>query len=158
MHCPKCGSTKTRVTDSRETTNAIRRRRKCEDCGYRFTTYERIEQIMPLVVKRDGTREEWDRNKLLTGIRLACNKRPVSYSTMQQIVDEIEEQFSGRQEVDSSEIGQAVMKKLRVLDEVAYIRFASVYLRFHDVNGFIEAVEQVRRPQKPPEEQIPMNI
>jgi transcriptional repressor NrdR len=119
-----------------------------------------VETTKPLVVKRDGTREEWSRLKLLEGVRLACTKRPISGARVERMVEEIEAQLAGtgRQEVPSSEIGAAVMRRLRALDEVAYVRFASVYLRFRDVNGFLEEVEKVRHPARPPEEQVPLDI
>ncbi len=160
MRCPNCNSGATRVIDSREAAEAIRRRRRCEECGHRFTTYERIETSRPLVVKRDGTREDWDRSKLVAGVRLACTKRPVPSARIEELVDEVEAQLTstGRQEIPTEEIGHAVMRRLRALDEVAYIRFASVYMRFRDVDGFVEAVEQVKRPPRPPEEQIPLNL
>lgn len=160
MRCPNCGSGDTRVVDSRDAQNAVRRRRLCENCGTRFTTYERVESARPLVVKRDGTREEWNRTKLLEGVRIACTKRSISSARMEELVDEVETQLagSGRQEIPSSEIGQAVMQRLRALDEVAYIRFASVYMRFRDVDGFLEEVERVKRPRRPSEDQLPLNI
>ncbi len=160
MRCPKCASASTRVMDSREAPNAVRRRRVCESCGNRFTTYERVETTRPLVVKRDGSREEWNRSKLLEGVRLACTKRPVSSARIEDLVDEVESQLagSGKAEIQSSELGQAVMRRLRALDEVAYIRFASVYLRFRDVNGFLEEVARVRRPSRPPEDQLQLEI
>ncbi len=160
MRCPSCSSGRTRVVDSRETADSVRRRRRCEDCDHRFTTYERVETTRPLVVKRDGTREEWNRLKLLEGVRLACTKRPISSARVEELVDEVEAQLAGtgRPEVPSSEIGQAVMRRLRLLDEVAYIRFASVYLRFRDVDGFIEEVERIRTPVRPSEDQIPLNL
>jgi len=160
VHCPKCGSRETRVVDSRDATNAVRRRRSCEHCGNRFTTYERVELLGTLVVKRDSTREAWNRTKLAEGVRIACTKRPISLARMEDLVDEVEAQLmgSGRQEIPSSEIGTAVMRRLRELDEVAYLRFASVYLRFRDVNGFLEEVERVRRPARPSEDQLPMEL
>lgn len=160
MRCPKCGSGETRVVDSRDATNAVRRRRLCENCGNRFTTYERVEVLAPLVVKRDSTREAWNRTKLAEGVRIACTKRPISSVRIEALVDGVEAQFigSGRQEIPTSEIGTAVMRRLRELDEVAYIRFASVYLRFRDVNGFLEEVERVRRPARPSEDQLAMEL
>lgn len=146
--------------DSRDATNAVRRRRLCENCGNRFTTYERVEVLGPLVVKRDSTREAWNRTKLAEGVRIACTKRPISSVRIEALVDDVEAQFmgSGRQEIPTSEIGTAVMRRLRELDEVAYIRFASVYLRFRDVNGFLEEVERVRRPVRPSEDQLAMEL
>lgn len=160
MRCPKCGSGETRVVDSREAADSVRRRRRCESCGNKFTTYERIESTRPLVVKRDGTREEWNRAKLLAGVRLACTKRPISSARIEELIDDIETQLTttGRQEIPSNEIGAGVMHRLRALDEVAYIRFASVYLRFRDVEGFVEEVEKIKRPPRPSDEQIRLNI
>lgn len=160
MRCPNCASASTRVVDSREAPNAVRRRRLCEDCGNRFTTYERVETLKPLVMKRDGTREEWNRAKLLEGVRLACTKRPVSSVRIEELLDDVEAQLagSGKQEIASSDIGEAVMRRLRFLDEVAYIRFASVYLRFRDVNGFVQEVDRVRRPVRPNEDQLQLEI
>ncbi|MDP9378854.1 MAG: transcriptional regulator NrdR [Chloroflexota bacterium] len=160
MRCPKCGSGDSRVVDSRDAVNAVRRRRLCENCGNRFTTYERVETLRPLVVKRDGTREEWNRTKLLEGVRIACTKRPISSARIEELVDEVEAQVagSGRQEILTTEIGLAVMRRLRHLDEVAYIRFASVYLRFRDVNGFLEEVERVKRPGRPADDQLQLDL
>ena len=160
MRCPHCGSGDSKVTDSREADGSIRRRRRCVRCAERFWTYERVETERPLVVKRDGTREEWDRNKIVRGVRVACSKRPVSHARIEELVDEVEARLAsgGRQEVPSAEVGQAVMRALRSLDEVAYIRFASVYLRFPDARGFLDAVEAVQRPPRPSDEQIPLNL
>ena len=160
MRCPKCGSGDTRVVDSREAANAVRRRRLCENCGNRFTTYERVETTKPLVVKRDGTREEWNRVKLLEGVRIACTKRSISSARIEELVDEVEAQLTttGRQEIPTAEIGQAVMRRLRELDEVAYVRFASVYLRFRDAEGFLEAVERIKRPARPSDDQLQLDI
>jgi transcriptional repressor NrdR len=111
-------------------------------------------------MKRDGTREEWNRVKLLEGVRIACTKRPISSARIEELVDEVEAQLTGtgRQEIPSSEIGSAVMRKLRELDEVAYIRFASVYLRFRDVNGFLQEVERVKRPSRPSDDQLHLDL
>ena len=131
--------------DSREAVNAVRRRRLCESCGNRFTTYERVETTKPLVVKRDGTREEWNRVKLLEGVRVACTKRPISSARIEDLVDEAEAQLTttGRQEIPTAEIGQAVMRRLRELDEVAYVRFASVYKDFADARDFEEFIRRL---------------
>lgn len=160
MRCPNCGSEDTRVTDSRDADGSVRRRRRCRNCDHRFWTYERIETTKPLVVKRDGAREPWDRSKLVSGIRTACSKRPVPHARIEELVDEVEAKLAsgGRQEVQSSEIGQAVMRGLRALDEVAFIRFASVYLRFPDAQGFLEAVEAVRRPARPSDDQMRLGL
>lgn len=160
MQCTRCGARDTRVIDSREAVNAVRRRRQCPECGHRFTTYERVETAKPLVVKRDGTREPWNRAKLQEGIRLACNKRPVPSSVIEELVDDVESRLTstGRTEVTATEIGQAVMRQLRFIDEVAYIRFASVYLRFRDASGFIEEAENVRRRQHISDSQLALDI
>ncbi|MCL4458335.1 MAG: transcriptional regulator NrdR [Chloroflexi bacterium] len=146
MQCPYCGHGDSKVVDSRELDQAIRRRRECLKCGLRFTTYERVEQARLLVVKKDGRREEFDSHKLFEGIRKACTKRPISVDRMQQLVDEIElELFKmGQPEVPSQVIGEMVMSRLRQLDEVAYVRFASVYRQFTDVESLIAEIEELR--------------
>ncbi len=147
MKCPHCGYAEDRVVDSRTTKDgeAIRRRRECLECGGRFTTYEYIERAPLIVVKRDGRREQYDRNKLLTGIIKACEKRPVSRDQVDRLVDRVEatifERF--RNEVKSTEIGNAVIERLHELDEVAYVRFASVYRQFADVNEFMREVKRL---------------
>jgi len=135
MRCPYCAHDDSKVIDSRNVNEAVRRRRECLECGSRFTTYERPERGAMLVVKKDGRREEFRREKLLSGIRKACTKRPVSQETIERIVDEIEAQLYrlGKGEVDSAGIGDMVMERLRQLDGVAYIRFASVYRDFADI-------------------------
>ena len=142
MKCPFCGLDNTRVIDSRpaDDNSSIRRRRLCDECGKRFTTYERVE-IMPLtVIKKDKTREPYDRSKMMSGILRACHKRPVSPRQISTMIDEIENQIFNREEkeISTSVIGELVMDKLKSVDEVAYVRFASVYREFKDVSTFME--------------------
>lgn len=134
MQCPQCGSAQHKVIDTRETGDSIRRRRQCEECGQRFTTYEHMAANL-LVVKSDGRREPFDRHKIVSGIQIAATKRPISRKTIDGIVDQIQEtvQNTGRMEVASSAIGQMVLDHLANVDQVAYIRFASVYLDIHDL-------------------------
>jgi transcriptional repressor NrdR len=137
MKCPFCGHLEDKVIDSRTaaTGDVIRRRRECEGCERRFTSYERVEDVLPTVVKRDGRREPFDRRKVVAGIRIACSKRPVSVERIEQVVDEIErdvQALEGR-EVASTELGERVMARLHDLDPVAYVRFASVYRAFRDI-------------------------
>lgn len=138
MKCPYCEFLDSKVIDSRPTDEgqAIRRRRECIDCGKRFTTYEKIEEIPIMVVKKDGNRQSYNRNKLLNGIIKSCEKRPVSMNTIEKIVDDIEKKLSNslEKEVTSIEIGEMVMNKLKDVDEVSYVRFASVYRQFKDLN------------------------
>lgn len=147
MKCPFCGNEDTKVIDSRAQNDntAIRRRRLCEKCGKRFTTYERVDSIPITVIKRDGTRETFDRNKILNGIMKSCNKRPVTLSQMESIADEIENKISGMmdKEMESSKIGEMVMDSLKNIDEVAYVRFASVYRHFKDINTFMDELAKL---------------
>ncbi|MFQ6083535.1 MAG: transcriptional regulator NrdR [Candidatus Aminicenantia bacterium] len=147
MKCPYCECLENRVIDSRESKDGltIRRRRKCLDCGKRFTTYERIEEIPYMVIKKDGRRELFDRNKLLHGLLKACEKRPVPVKTLEKIADEVEFilQEKPEKEISTSEIGQVLMKKLKELDKVAYVRFASVYREFKDVIEFKKELENL---------------
>ena len=147
MKCPFCSYFESKVIDSRPTDEgqAIRRRRECIKCGKRFTTYEKIEEIPLIVVKKDGNRQSYDRNKLLNGIIKACEKRPVSMNTIEKIVDEIEKNLSNslQREVKSEEIGEMVMNSLKDIDEVAYVRFASVYRQFKDLNSFMEELKKI---------------
>ena len=142
MKCPFCGDDNTRVIDSRpaDDNEAIRRRRQCDECGKRFTTYEKVETIPLIVIKKDKNRETYDRSKLEKGILLSCHKRPVSIQQINQMIDEIENEIFTMEdrEVETSVIGELVMQKLKQLDEVAYVRFASVYREFKDVNTFME--------------------
>ena len=144
MKCPSCGHHEDRVIDSRpvEDGSAIRRRRECLDCRFRFTTFEKIETIPLYVVKKDGSRETFDRDKLIASVMKAASKRPVSAETVEHLATEIEQkcQNSLNHEVASQDIGEMVMQGLREIDEVAYIRFASVYRQFTDVNGFLETL------------------
>jgi transcriptional repressor NrdR len=141
VKCPFCGHLEDRVIDSRAagTGEVIRRRRECEACSRRFTTYERVEDVLPTVVKKDGRREPFDRQKLVRGLRTACSKRPVSIERIEAVADAIERevQEAERREVLASELGDRVMNHLRTLDEVAYVRFASVYRSFRDVDEFL---------------------
>jgi transcriptional repressor NrdR len=148
MLCPYCQETESKVIDSRSSEDGavIRRRRECTGCKKRFTTYERIEERPLLVIKKGGNREQFDRNKILMGLTRACEKRPVSSEAMEKIVNSIEadlRDFSDR-EVSSMVIGEMVMDKLRNLDEVAYVRFASVYRQFTDLNSFINTIDQLK--------------
>lgn len=145
MKCPYCGHSDTRVIDSRpaDDNNAIRRRRSCDECGKRFTTYEKVETIPLIVIKKDDNREQFDRAKIEAGVLRACYKRPISAEQIKQTVDEVELEVVNREEkeIPSSQIGGIVMEKLKDLDPVAYVRFASVYREFKDVNTFMEELK-----------------
>jgi transcriptional repressor NrdR len=143
MNCPYCGFHDSKVTDSREINDGIRRRRQCLKCSSRFTTYERLQPVGLFVIKKDKRREEFNRDKLLTGVRKACEKRPLPSGTVDKIADDIEAELyhSGRLEVPSSVIGDMVMSKLKSLDHIAYIRFASVYREFADITTLKEVVD-----------------
>lgn len=147
MRCPFCHAGDTRVLDSRDSAEAtiIRRRRECESCKRRFTTYERVEELNPLVVKKDGRREAFDRDKLLHGLQKACEKRPVSVEQLEALTQQIERrvQESGEKEVHSKMIGEMVMERLHALDEVAYVRFASVYRSFRDIAEFMSELKEI---------------
>jgi len=147
MRCPFCSHGEDRVIDSRPSDegSAIRRRRECIACGGRFTTYEKIETLPLLVIKKDGTREPFDRDKLISGILKSCEKRPVSTSQIETLVNNIEtsNQNALKREVTSHEIGEMVMDGLKNIDEVAYVRFASVYRQFRDVNSFLEELNEM---------------
>ena len=147
MKCPYCSHSETRVIDSRpaDDNNSIRRRRSCDDCGKRFTTYEKVETIPMIVIKKDNNRQQYNRSKLEGGILRACYKRPVPAAEIKQTIDEVEQEIFSREEkeVPSSLVGEMVMDKLRVLDAVAYVRFASVYREFKDVNTFMEELKKV---------------
>jgi transcriptional repressor NrdR len=149
MRCPFCSATEDKVVDTRPSDNEqiIRRRRECVGCSRRFTTYERIEEVLPLVIKKDGRREPYDRAKLVGGLSKACEKRPVSIETVARTVDEIERSLQelGDKEIPSSQIGDAVLAKLRDIDEVAYVRFASVYLSFKDATELMNEVQRLVR-------------
>jgi len=141
MRCPSCGHEEDKVVDSRSTkeNSAVRRRRECLSCGHRFTTYEYVEHRPFMVVKKDGRREHYSREKILNGLLRACEKRPVSMETLERLVDEVEKDVSSniRDEVPTAEIGNEVMKRLAKLDQVSYVRFASVYRDFKDVQQFL---------------------
>lgn len=145
MKCPYCSGSDTRVIDTRKSGNAIRRRRECQDCGRRFTTYERAVLEAPLVVKRDGRREEFGRGKILAGVHKACAKRPIAMEDIERLVDQVEGQVRqlGKAEVESRVIGEMVLEKLRDLDGVAYIRFASVYLPLEDLESIREELDSL---------------
>jgi transcriptional repressor NrdR len=147
MKCPFCGYLEDKVIDSRlsQDGSTTRRRRECLKCAKRFTTYERVEETMPLVVKKDGTREPFDRAKILGGMIKACEKRPVSIDDIERSVVRLEARFleGGEREVPSTSIGEAVMEELKRLDEVAYVRFASVYREFRDINEFMKELKDL---------------
>jgi transcriptional repressor NrdR len=147
MKCPFCGQEKDKVIDSRPSQDgrSVRRRRECESCGKRFTTYEYIEDVSLTVIKNDGRREPFDRQKLQRGIELACKKRPISSKKIASIVGEIEEEFQNlsKTEITSKAVGETVMKRLKDLDEVAYVRFASVYHKFKDINEFMNELKNL---------------
>ncbi|HHL40898.1 MAG TPA: transcriptional repressor NrdR [Deltaproteobacteria bacterium] len=147
MKCPFCGHIEDKVIDSRlsQDGDATRRRRECLRCSKRFTTYERVEELLPHVIKKDGTRELFDRTKILKGLRKACEKRPVAMDAVEEAIDRVEMRFvgSGEREVSSAAIGEAVMEELRGLDEVAYVRFASVYREFRDINEFMRELKDL---------------
>lgn len=148
MKCPFCGKDNTKVIDSRPTEDgAIRRRRQCENCGRRFTTYEKVETMPMMVIKKDDNREPYDRDKIVAGIVRSCHKRPISMSRINEMVDEVETVIfnSGKREISADEIGTLVMDKLKELDEVAYVRFASVYREFKDVNTFMDEIKKIMK-------------
>ena len=147
MKCPFCGHENTRVIDSRpaEDNNSIRRRRVCDECDKRFTTYEKVETIPLIIIKKDNNRETYDRAKIEGGVLRACHKRPVSARQISELVDAVETEISGREdrEIPSAVIGEIVMEKLKDLDAVAYVRFASVYREFKDVNTFMDELKKI---------------
>ncbi len=149
MRCPYCGHVEDRVVDSREAQEGqvTRRRRECLACARRFTTYERIDEVLPHVVKKDGRREPFDRVKIVDGVATACQKRPVSAEQIEALVADVERQIQemGEREIRTTVIGEAVMQRLRKLDEVAYVRFASVYRAFRDVGEFMTELEGLAR-------------
>ena len=152
MRCPFCSENHDRVVDSRESRDGvtIRRRRECLACGRRFTSYEQIEDIPYMVVKHDGSREEWSRKKLLSGLLKACEKRPIPTRKLEAIVDQAESILHDREEreISTQEIGACVMERLKELDQVAYVRFASVYRRFEDLDAFMDVVKSLLKPEK----------
>ncbi len=152
MKCPFCGAMENRVIDSRlsKDGHVIRRRRECNDCGKRFTTYERIEEILPMVVKRNGQRETYDRTKVIEGIQQACQKRTVSQLVIDKLVDDIEKQLqeTGEKEIDASIIGEEVLIRLAEIDDVAYIRYASIFRNFADLEEFTRELSSMLEERK----------
>ena len=147
MKCPFCSSENTRVIDSRpaDDNNSIRRRRMCDECGKRFTTYEKVETIPLIVINKDNNREQYDRSKIEAGVLRACHKRPISANDINKLIDEVETEIFAREEkeIPSDEIGEIVMDKIKDLDDVAYVRFASVYREFKDVNTFMSELKKM---------------
>lgn len=154
MRCPFCQEIEDKVVDTRPSDNeqVIRRRRECTRCAQRFTTYERVEEVLPLVVKKDGRREPFDRNKLLAGLKTACQKRPVPTAAIEQRVEAIQRSLAelGEKEIPSSKVGDAALAALRELDDVAYLRFVSVYLSFKDAGELMREVQRVLATKGPP--------
>lgn len=152
MKCPFCNNANSSVVDSRDSKDGetIRRRRECDGCGKRFTTYERVEELLPLVIKKDGRREPFDRKKIVGGIQKACEKRPVPMEKIEETVDRIEREIVelGEKEVQAKEIGERIMRALHDLDHVAYVRFASVYRDFKDVNQFLSELQGLLNDKK----------
>ncbi|MCD6558024.1 MAG: transcriptional repressor NrdR [Candidatus Aenigmarchaeota archaeon] len=150
MQCPYCSSNDTKVIDSRETGSSIRRRRECLNCGNRFTTYERVEDIPFMVIKKDGRREHFNREKIKTGIMKACEKRPISMEKIEQLVDKVEVDLRrmGKMEIESKVIGRLVVRELKKLDKIAYIRFASVYREFNDLESFENELKKLKKAKK----------
>ncbi len=157
MKCPYCTKINNKVIDSRLSKDGrmIRRRRECLECERRFTTYEKLEDVLPMIVKKDGRREPFNREKIITGIRMACQKRPISMTKIEEFVDALEFYFQelGKKEVGSSEVGERVINKLKEWDEVAYVRFASVYRQFKDIGEFMTELQDILRSKK--EEETP---
>jgi transcriptional repressor NrdR len=153
MKCPFCSFQEDKVIDSRLSRDGlvIRRRRECLECGRRFTTHERVEEVLPLVVKKDGRREAFDRKKIISGIQKACEKRPISINLIEKVVERIEKrlQVEGNREIPSRSIGEEVMRELHKLDQVAYVRFASVYQDFKDINQFMHELREILKNERP---------
>ncbi len=147
MKCPYCSEINNKVIDSRLSKDGrtVRRRRECIECERRFTTYEKLEDVLPMVVKKDGRREAFDREKIISGIRRACQKRPISMTKIEDFVDSLEVYFQelGKKEINSTDIGERVINKLKEWDEVAYVRFASVYRQFRDISEFMAELEEI---------------
>ena len=161
MQCPYCAREQNKVIDTRESDETIRRRRQCLNCGKRFTTYERIAQTGLMVIKQDSRREAFDRQKLMSGVVKACAKRPVPMEAIEALIDEIEMELHalGKSEVDSQKIGQMVMARLRKLDDVAYVRFASVYRRFADLDSLALEIQRLKeRKQREAEERLQVKM
>jgi transcriptional repressor NrdR len=152
MKCPYCNKIDNKVIDSRLSKDGrtIRRRRECLDCERRFTTYERLEEILPMVIKKDGRRESFNRDKIIEGIKKSCQKRPVSITKIEEFVDSLEVYFQelGKKEVESKEVGERVISNLKDWDEVAYVRFASVYRQFKDINEFMAELEDILKSRR----------
>jgi transcriptional repressor NrdR len=153
MKCPYCHKNDSQVIDTRDLPDGegIRRRRRCNACGQRFTTYERVQPVSLMIVKKDGRREEYDRRKLLTGLQIACAKRPVSAATIEQILNEVETELFNQNstEIPAAKVGELVLERLKEVDQVAYIRFASVYLNFADLREMGGAIESLLQRQPP---------
>ncbi|MFC1838837.1 transcriptional regulator NrdR [Thermodesulfobacteriota bacterium] len=152
MKCPYCTEVDNKVIDSRLSKDGrtIRRRRECLACSRRFTTYERLEEMLPMVKKKDGRRETFDREKIIKGIKNSCQKRPVSMTKIEEFVDTLEVYFQelGKKEIDSKEVGERVIRNLKDWDEVAYVRFASVYRQFKDINEFMAELEDILKTRR----------
>ena len=152
MKCPFCDELEDKVVDSRmaKEGEVIRRRRECLDCKRRYTTYERVEEILPVVVKKDGRRESFDRTKILSGLKKACEKRPISTATIETVTDRIEKRIQemGESEIESRIVGEEVMKELHQLDQVAYVRFASVYREFKDIDQFMDELKSLAQQRR----------
>jgi transcriptional repressor NrdR len=152
MKCPYCSTLDNKVIDSRLSKDGrtIRRRRECLNCNRRFTTYERLDEILPMVVKKDGRREPFNRDKIIEGIKNSCQKRPVSITRIEEFVDSLEVYFQelGKREIESKEVGERVIQSLKDWDEVAYVRFASVYRQFKDINEFMAELEDILKSRK----------
>jgi transcriptional repressor NrdR len=158
MRCPYCTKVENKVIDSRMSKDGrmIRRRRECIECGRRFTTYEKLEEVLPMVVKKDGRREPFNREKITSGIKKACQKRPISMTKIEEFVDSLELYFQelGKKEIEGKEIGERVINALKEWDEVAYVRFASVYRQFRDINEFMAELEGILRARKEKETRV----
>ena len=152
MKCPYCAKVDNKVIDSRMSKDGrtIRRRRECLKCSRRFTTYERLEEVLPMVIKKDGRRESFNRDKIIEGIKKSCQKRPVSVTKIEEFVDSLEVYFQelGKKEIESKEIGERVINNLKDWDEVAYVRFASVYRQFKDINEFMTELEDILKSRR----------
>ena len=152
MKCPYCAKINNKVIDSRSSKDGrvIRRRRECLECNRRFTTYEKLEDVLPMVIKKDGRREPFNRDKIVAGICKACQKRPISMSKIEEFVDSLELYFQEQEkkEIENSKIGEMIMEKLKDWDEVAYVRFASVYRQFRDINEFMAELEEMLKSRK----------
>jgi transcriptional repressor NrdR len=160
MKCPYCGSDDSRVVDSRDTTDGVRRRRECIKCQARFTTYERLQPVSLYVIKKDGRHEEFNKEKLLSGIRKACEKRPLAAGAVENLADDIESELiqMGKAEIPSSVVGDMVMRHLKKLDYIAYIRFASVYRDFTDITDLKQEVDTLLSHPSPPDSQLTLPI